>query len=45
MMVMSSPVYHHLHQRYITIITVTADAQSLHKAYEKQYIGQLYIQL
>lgn len=29
----------------ISIITITANAQTLHKAYEKQYIGQLYIQL
>lgn len=29
----------------IIIVTIIANAQTLHKAYEKQCIGQLYIQL
>lgn len=29
----------------ITVVTFTANAQTLHKAYEKLVIGQLYIHL
>lgn len=28
----------------IIIVTISANAQTLHKAYEKQLIGRLYIQ-
>lgn len=29
----------------IIVVTFTANTQMLHKAYEKQFIGQLYIHL